>query len=213
MAYKYHTASQLNREQFKELLTPSWLSGLIAIIAGLVISVGVIAVFSFHNSQIERQLVAYQSTIPQATLTTPYQTINPVPETVKNTWPLIVFWAAIGLVAYFVVDALVKLMAGIRDFRKELNYVHTDKHSLAVTTIEYLTLRLLAVLAWFLFARYFFKTVLPRCILLSHEAAANILLMKNFGDALLAFLIVVLSLHLLTILLRLAFRRTRLFYA
>jgi hypothetical protein len=41
------------------LLSPSWFSGVLAVIVGLVLSVGVIVAFSANNSSIQQQLVSW----------------------------------------------------------------------------------------------------------------------------------------------------------
>src|ERR1700751_5790038 len=76
------------------LLTPSWLSGLLAVTAGLVVSVGVIIVFSLNNSSVQQQLIAWQSTKAGPALTTPDHTLpeNDHP-TLRGSWPLILVWS------------------------------------------------------------------------------------------------------------------------
>lgn len=196
-----------------KLLEPSWLSGLIAVIAGLVVTIGVILAFSFNNSQIQQQLTGLQNTTAP-TLTLPGQ--NPpggTKNSLQNTWPLLGFWAIIGFVVYFVVETVAQGVHNLEELREEMGYVHAQRDILLKTAVEYLLIRLLTVIVWLFFIEVFFKRIIPYSILAAHASTADLHSGQSFIYALVSFFMITASLHLHTIFLRLSLRRTRVFSA
>jgi len=202
---------QYNIKLLRLLLTPSLFSGFIAIFVGLVFVLGVLVIFNYDNSGIAKQLTSFETSKPPPPLTEPGQNINPLPNTIQNTWPLLVIWGAIGLMAYFIIDFIVKIVNNVQSFEKELNYVHSKRDLMVRTTVEYLLLRLVAVLFWAIYARLFFKNIAPDCVRLIHEAASNLLQLQHILDAIFVFCVMVFCIYLHTVFLRLSFRRARLF--
>ncbi|HTB49039.1 MAG TPA: hypothetical protein VK712_03070, partial [Verrucomicrobiae bacterium] len=99
--------SELDKKLTDILLTPSWLSGLIAVFSGLLLTVGVIIASSVDSSQVQQQLVTLQNTTAPA-LTLPGGTVpNASNNVLQTSWPLLVFWGFVGLAVYFVVEAVV----------------------------------------------------------------------------------------------------------
>src|SRR5437868_2619258 len=96
--------NQPNQQLIGKLLAPSLFSAAVAIFAGLVVTIGVIAAFETHDSSVQQQLVAWQPEVTQqTTLTTPGQSLpeNDHP-TLKGSWPLIILWSFVGLAVYAV---------------------------------------------------------------------------------------------------------------
>jgi hypothetical protein len=196
----------------KLLLTPSWLSGLVAVVAGLVISVGVIGAFEANNSQLQQQLVAWQQTRPQPALATPGQT---VPQdnrpTGQNSWTLLLLWSLVGLVVYGLVATTARSLGRAEGLRESLNYVHANPRTLLAYTAEHLLLRSIAAIALVGFAAAFVKQVVPYGITAAHASAGDVMSLDGILYALLSFALIAMSLHLMTILLRLALGRVRVF--
>jgi hypothetical protein len=196
-----------------KLLEPSWLSGLIAVLCGLIVTVGIIVAFSYNNSDVQQQIIGWQSTsIPALSLTLPGEappgtTVN----SLQNTWPLLGFWMIVGLIVYFVVEAAVRGLNQVAEFRRELGYVNADKDFLVREAIEIVAIRLLAAAFWLFFIELFFKRIIPYSILAGHASAAAPGSAVSFLYALLSFTMIALSLHLQTIFLRLVAGRSRLF--
>jgi hypothetical protein len=194
-----------------KLVNPSWLSGLIAITAGLFVTISVIAVFSFNNSQVQQQINSWETHISQ-NLTLPGQ--NPPGTTtnsLQNTWPLLGFWAVTGLVIYFIVEAIARSLHDLEFFKAELNYVHAPRDQLLRGIVEMIALRLISAAILIVFIQTFFKRIVPYAITAGHAAASNLLNLTNILYAVLSFCVIVLSLHFATILLRLTAGRPRLF--
>src|SRR4051812_20164232 len=89
-----------DRRVLGSLLSPSWLSGLVAVLVGLGITVGTILTFSFDTSAIQQQLLSWQQHQPSHALTTPDQFVSDPKPSLQNTWPLLLVWGAVGLLVY-----------------------------------------------------------------------------------------------------------------
>ena len=204
--------SEEDRRLVGSLLTPSWLSGLLAVVAGLIISVGAIGAFEAHNSQLQQQLLAWQQSKPQAALTTPDQTLpqNDHPS-LKSSWPLLLIWSLAGLAVYVVAAAIVHSFTRAEEFRESLEYVHARPRAALETTAEHLLLRLLAAIMLVGFTIAFWHQIVPYSITAAHASAADLLSLYGGLYALLSFALVVICWHVETVLLRLALGRARVF--
>ncbi len=213
MPYKDDTEGRINAIRLKKLLTPSWLSGLISITAGLIVTAGFIFIFAFNNGTVRQQLISYQNTpSSQPALTLP----GSAPpgnnnNSLQNTWPLIAFWGMIGFVAYFVVEFIVKIIRDAQEFTEELNYVHAKRNVILKTTAEYLLFRVAAAAIWLIFIDVFFKRIIPYSILAANASASDFVSVGGILDALLSFLMIAVSLHVNAIFLRLTLRKPRIF--
>lgn len=198
----------------KLLLTPSWLSCLVAVIAGLTVSVGVIVAFEAHNSLLQQQLVAWEQTLPQPTLTTPGQTVTQDnTPTAKNSWTLLLLWSLVGLLVYGLVATTVHSISRAEGLRESLKYVHANPRTLLASTAQHLLLRLIATITLIGFIAAFFKQVIPYGITAARASAADVISLDGVLYALLSFALIAVSIHLMTILLRLALGRARVFSA
>ena len=196
----------------KLLLTPSWLSGLVAVVAGLTISVGVIVAFEAHNSLLQQQLVSWEQTLPQPALTTPGQAVPQSNRpTAQNSWTLLLLWSLVGLLVYGLVATMVHSIARAEGLRESLKYVHANPRTLLASTAQHLLLRSIAAITLAGFAAAFVKQVVPYGITAAHASAADVMSLDGGLYALLSFALIAVSLHLMTILLRLALGRARVF--
>jgi hypothetical protein len=200
------------RKRFYELFTPSWLSLLICIVSALTLCAWVVLTLILKNGGYS-QLILHPNGIhtQQSVLTLPGQTVAESGNSLQNTWPLIVFWGFIGLIVYFVVDLLISLVNDVKRFNRQLDYVHAKRDAMIKTTIETLGVRLVAVILWLFFLDYFSKRIIPHCINLSHHSihAGNIF--HAVGDIIVALVIIAVCMHINTIFLRIAVRKSRVF--
>lgn len=211
--FKHHETNDLG--VFRVLLTPSWLSGLIAIVIGLVVTAGVIVAFSFTSSEFSQQLATWQQTRvkPTPVLTT----VGQAPPTVENAsslqsnWPLLAVWGFIGLAVYFIAVEIIGVIRTTSEIRAEMDYVNIQRESLLKDTLAHLGLRLGALALWLGFTILFFKRLIPDAIAAAHQSASHTSTFYGLAQALLAFAIVVISLHLHAVFLRLTLRRARAF--
>jgi hypothetical protein len=197
----------------KLLLTPSWLSGLVVVMAGLTISVGVIVAFEAHNSVLQQQLVSWEQTLPQPALTTPGQAVpqNNNRPTAQNSWTLLLLWSLVGLLVYGLVATMVHSIARAEGLRESLKYVHANPRTMLASTAQHLLLRSIAAVTLAGFAVAFLEKVVPYGITAAYASAADVMSLDGGLYALLSFALIAVSLHLMTILLRLALGRVRVF--
>jgi hypothetical protein len=204
--------SDEDQHAIKLLLTPSWLSGLVAIVAGLVVSFGVIIVFSLNNSALQQQLLAWEQTQPRSAMTSPYQNLpeNDHP-TLKGSWPLLLVWGGVGMLVYAAVAIVLHDLGRAEELRESLNYVNARPQTALATTAEHLLLRLIAFVVLVVVAIFCLRQVIPYCITAADASAADFFSLDGGLYALLSFGPIAVSLHVLTILARLSLGRSRVF--
>jgi len=213
MDYSNNIEKKLNKKRLIRIFTPSWISSLIAVLAGLIVTLGVIIAFNFNSSQIQQQLISYENTnTKQPALTLPGQA--PPPEetsSLQNTWPLIAFWAVVGLIVYFVAESIYNVINNAEEFTKELNYVHAKRDLIIRTAIENIVLRIVIAILWLFFIDLSLKKILPNSINTAQQAATNPHLIQSILYGAASFIMIVVSAHLNIVFLRLVMRRTRIF--
>jgi hypothetical protein len=200
-----------NFEVFGKFISPTWLSGLIAIVVGLALTLGVMAVFSFNNSAVLKQLKSWEQTQSQPSLTTANQTLPTPKLQLKNTWPLLIAWGLVGIIVYILTMAVVNSITNTAQLVESLGYVHTKPKAVLKATIERISLRVVAIIFFVVLFINFYKQIIPYSITAAQVSANNIKVVHSDLHVLLAFVIIVLSLHLETIFLRLARGRYRVF--
>lgn len=210
-----HTMIKLDQQDkklFGLLISPSWISGLIAVTLGLVFSLGVIIVFSLNTSTVQQQLISWQQDQPERPLTQPgtVVTSDEHPQ-LKDSWPLLIVWAGVGLIVYMITAAIVHSLSEAEAMRESLGYVNANPKKTLEITVGHIILRLIAAGAFAAMFFIFYKHVIPYSITAAHASASDIQSVTGILYAVLSFLIVALSVQLQTIFLRLAFGRVRLF--
>ncbi len=205
---------QYHVEALNLILRPSWLSGFIAILAGLVVTLGVIVAFSANNSQIQQQITVWQEATPthDSALTQPDQVLheNDKP-TLQGSWPLLIFWSVLGLGVYALATFIIKSIGHAEAFRESLNYVHADKHLMLQTVGQHIAIRLGTIGLWALFAAMFFKYVIPYSITAAHASAADVMSVYGVVYAVASFLSIAVSMHAHAIFMRLSIGKVRVF--
>jgi hypothetical protein len=209
--HNLNTERTLKFRKLIAVLLPSWLSGLVAVACGLLMTIYVIASFNLPGAGIKQELLNLTHTSNTSpVLTLPGQTPpGSNHNTLQNTWPLIAFWAIIGLIIYFVADLLFNLMRDVFALKNELTYVHSKRDVIIRYTAELLIFRAVIVLFWLAFLDLFFKRLIPYSILASRASASDVTSGAGLITALLSSAVIAFSLHVNTVFLRLALRRTR----
>lgn len=206
------STAKTDRSHLGLLLAPSWLSGLVAVLAGIFITTGVVVAFSLHTSGIQQQLEAWQLNKPQRALTTPDQVLpeNDRPG-LSETWPLVVIWAGVGLLVYAVAATIIRSLNDAEELRESLEYVNAKPQERLKEALEHLAVRLTAFGLLIALAVAIVKVVLPYSIMAGHAAAGDLLSLTGILSIFLSAAVITVSLHLATILLRLAAGRVRVF--
>ena len=112
---------------------------------------------------------------------------------------------------YGLVATTVHSIARAEGLRESLKYVHANPRTLLASTAQHLLLRFIAALTLLGFAAAFVKQVVPYGITAAHASAADVKSLDGGLYALLSFALIAVGLHLMTILLRLALGRVRVF--
>lgn len=204
--------SDEDSRQISLLFKPSWLSGLVAVVIGLTISIGVIVAFEAHNSVLQQQLLAWQQTQAQPALTTPSQTLvqNDHP-TLRGSWSLLLLWSLAGVVVYAIAASVIHSLASAEELRESLDYVNARPRAMLASTAEHVLLRTIAAIVLVVFGVTFWRQIIPYSITASHASAADVLSLDGVLYALLSFMLVAISVHVQTMLLRLTLGRARVF--
>ncbi len=205
---------QQDKKFFKLLFSPSWISGLLAVSLGLIFSIGVIITFSLNTSSVQQQLISWQQDHdkPQRPLTQPgtLVTADEHPQ-LKDSWPLLIVWAGVGLLVYMMIAAAVHSLSEAEAVRESLGYVHANPAKTLQVTLGHVILRLSAAVALAVMVIIFYKQVIPYSITASRASTSDIQSINGVLYAILAFSIVALSWHLQAIFLRLSLGRARVF--
>lgn len=194
------------------LLKPSWISGLVAVVLGLTVSIGVVVAFEANSSLLQQHLLAWQQNTPQPALTTPSQT---VPEngrpTIQDSWPLLLLWSLAGLVVYVIAASIVHSIGQAEELRESLDYVNAKPRAALASTAEHALLRIIAGVLLIVFLVAFWRQIIPYSITAAHACEADVLSLDGGLYALLSFSLIAVGVQVLTVLLRLALGRPRVF--
>jgi hypothetical protein len=204
-------SKNIENKLFDKLLTPSWLSGLLATVAGLVVVVGVCLAFSSTGGALQQQLIDWQNVRQQSTLTVPGQTVEAPKNSLQTSWPLLAFWAVIGLIVYFIVEEVITIAKSTSELKEELNYVHARRQDLIRATVQRLLVRIMALVLWLIFIDIFFKRIIPYSITAAQAGNADLTSWAGLYYEALAFVMVAFSFHVHTIFLRIVARKPRVF--
>src|ERR1039458_1049147 len=94
----------------RAVLAPSWLSGLVVVLSGLIVTAGAIITFSLNNSAFKQDLIGWEQSHANTGLSVTGQSLQPVNPTLANSWPLILVWAVVGLVTYIIAAAIIRFI-------------------------------------------------------------------------------------------------------
>jgi hypothetical protein len=193
------------------LLSPSWLSGFVVVLVGLGITVGTIVTFSFDTSVVQQQLLSWQQHQPSHALTTPDQIVADPKPTLRDTWPLLLVWSAVGLLVYALAINVIQALSNAEKLRVTMDYVNASPKAMMHSAIEHFILRFLAGLSTVGLLWLFFHHTVPYSITAAHASAVEPVSLAGVVYALLSFGIVVFNLHLVVIFARLTVGRVRIF--
>lgn len=195
---------------FKKLLSPSWLSGLLAVVVGLSLSVGVVATYQYRGSTLE-----LLRNDPGASGSIQYNS-----DTINNRFkanqivsdlPLLILWGAVGLLVYSLAAKIIGAFRDAVDLEQELHYVHADRQLLIRQAFLRFALRLLALIVWLLYIRFTIHVLIPYVIAVAYAGAGAGISVEAGLYLLEATVLATLAVHLHVILLRLLLLRPRAF--
>ena len=203
------TNLNLDTRLFGILIMPSWLSGIIDVIIGLVVVIGTIFLSRYQGSSVRVDYLNYLSG-NQSQL---YKDVNTgiLSNQFVSNLPLILFWGLIGIIVYLFATNIFAAVRNTAQLRSELEYANVDRHSLLVQAGQHLVIRIVVLVAWILYIRFFFYHVLPYCIAATLAGLSQVTTPLGIGYIVLAFVVMIVALHIHTIMLRLLLLKPRLF--
>lgn len=186
---------------------------MVSVISGILVTALVIAAFMLSGAGLKQELSSLENTSSsQPALTLPGE--NPPgtdQNSLQNTWPLFAFWAFVGMISYYVVNMMIKILKEVREYNAELSYVNARRDAIIKITLEYFLFKAVMILIWLLFTDYFFRRLVPLCILAAHASTLDLISLAGISAFLTSFIVMAISMHLHTVLLRLVVGRPRVF--
>jgi hypothetical protein len=194
------------------LLLPSWLSGIFALIIGLVIFWGPFLLIHYGTTA-QQGFIGLNSAYQQSSLSVIEHNVSShfLGSQLLSSVIFLAFWGAVGLVVYLLAYNTVRRAGDIFSLVKQLGYVHVVRHQLIQYHLRRGLLRILAVGAWCLLLPFLVYRLVPFSIAAAHASAMSGSLASNWLLSLLFCLCCILAIHVLIVLLRLMVLRTRLF--
>jgi hypothetical protein len=196
----------------KLFITPSWLSGVIAIVLGLVMTAGLVIIINLKdNGTIQAIDSVIKARPSHLLLTLPGQNSSHDTSSLASTWPLLAFWAFIGLIAFVITEEIVKSFTKSKHFLEELHYVNArPKDNLRFAIIK-LSTRLAILITWLVFTNLFFKEIMPWSIKIANTYSQHLEELKAYEKLAESFIVTTLCLHLHTVFMRATIGKPRLF--
>ncbi|CAN5140047.1 hypothetical protein BH09PAT3_BH09PAT3_0500 [soil metagenome] len=194
------------------LLTPSWITNVVGVALGVLVTAGVIVLSRYQGSELRQQIFDVKANTPTNSSAASYQSVadNIANNNFLAAAPLLIVWACVGLVVYFFAMSIARSFGEAFQLHDQLEYVHSSRSDLIKEALLHLVIRALAVLGWFLFIKLSLSILVPYAL-----AAANIasqsLSLSNIGYALLAVIVLYVDICIHAVFLRLIVLKPRLF--
>ena len=200
-----------NKKLLKDLVLPSWLSGLTACTTTVAI-IGLTVTLTHLGGTVQQSLLGLKNVYTQSPLGTTLQTVsaNYATNTYLNNVLLFILWASVGLMVYSIVQAILTEFGNVHNFLREIRYINGGQHILRDTLVR-LLIKVLAFASWWILFRYTIFNLAPYTIAAAHTSAVRPVDLIGWAHCLLAALLCILAVHGLTILLRLSVLRARVF--
>lgn len=201
-----------DKRLFEDLLLPSWLSGLVAVTVGILL-VGLTVFLTDFGSTVQQSLLGLQHVYTESPVGTKVSTIsnNFAGNVYLNNVLLFLLWGTVGLMVYSVVQGIVTEFSRANHIVQEMHYVNANKPEILREAFFHESVKVVAFIAFWLLFRYAIFNLAPLTIANAHTLAGHPGDAGVWGHTLFAALLCVLTMHVLTVLVRLSFLRARVF--
>lgn len=201
-----------DKRLFEDLLLPSWFSGFAAVTIGVLLVAGTIVLTVFGDT-VQQSLLGLQHVYTQSSVGAKVSTIsdNFASNTYLNNVLLFLLWGSVGLMVYSVVQGIVSELSRANSLVQELRFAQVDRRSILREALLRETVKVLAFVTWWVIFRYAIFKLTPFTIATAHTSATHLANVADWGYSLLAIVLCVLTVHVLTVLMRLSFLRARVF--
>jgi hypothetical protein len=203
-----------NWQLFRLLITPSWISGLACLLVATAMTSTFLLRSHYESSELLRQFLVWQQTGESGTLLQAIgqQHYSPLGKAI-STAQLFIFWFAIGVIIYAIIDALHTVIRGIRNIADNLEYVNAGRQHLLRETALQLTRQLGSLLVWLLLAILTLKIIIPDALGIIHIASEYLPSLEAVGLLIAVPIGLALCLHMHIVLLRLFLGRPRIWHS
>ena len=193
------------------LLTPSWFSGLVAFLVGIIV-IGGTVLLTRIGSATEQSVLGLHSIYRHSSLGINADDVGQHlgSNSIFNNAILFVLWGSVGLVVYSAVQGIINELNHTDDMLHEMHYVHANRQSILRDAIFRAVTRLAALAGWWILAWAMLHKILPYAIASAHLSAYNLSNIHEWLHTLIGFCLCLLGIHGLVILLRLIILRPRL---
>lgn len=193
------------------LLTPSSISIVFALLVSIV-TVGGTIILTHTAAATQQSLLGLHSVYRESSIG-----INTIAvgqhlssNVIFNNGILFVLWGSVGLVVYSVIQGIVTELTHTDDILHEMSYIHADRGKILYDAVLKAIIRFVALAAWWLLGWIMLHKIFPYAIASAHLTTYNFGNVQDSLHTLLGFCLCLLSIHGLTVLLRLIVLRPRL---
>lgn len=196
---------------FGELLKPSWLSGLLAVVISLAVVIGAVALLHYNGSDWQ-QLIDHRQQQASAVSTNSGTFEDKVNSNAFiSSLPLLIFWAGIGMIVYSFIIAITDVFRNVLELKEEMHFVHANRRYLLRQALFHLLLRGIFLLMLVFLVSFTLHTILPYVIAMAYAGSGGLGWIYNATYLVGGVVIGALTLHLHAVLLRLVVLKPRLF--
>ncbi len=200
----------IGRQHIKQLLTPSVLSAFIVIGATLILLAASVFISLGQSGKLHNELFAVNYV--RHGLNTKYSLIASSLNSIHflRQLPLWIFWAVVGVVAYLFAVNLFRALMEVNSLKNSMHYVHAKPGLIMKEQLEHFAVRIVSLFAIWLILSNFFRKVLPLALAVVRNLTLQLSVLNAVKLLAISILIVIIG-HILTIFLRLAMLKPRVF--
>jgi hypothetical protein len=201
-----------DKRLFADLMLPSWLSGFLAVTVSVLL-IGLTVILTHFGNTVQQSILGLQHVYTQSSVGNKAIMVsdNFASNAVLNNVLIFLLWGSIGLMVFSVVQAVLTEVRHANNVIQELNYINADRRSILRDTFTREVIKVIAFILFWVLLRYAIYKLAPFTITASHTLAVHPTIVSTWWRILCAALFCILTLHVLTVLLRLTFLRPRIF--
>jgi hypothetical protein len=152
-----------NNQKTLLLLLPSWIVNFVGLTFGILATGATIVLSQYEGSELQRQIFEVQTNGTPGAEADSYRAIadNFANNNFLGALPLLLTWAAVGLIVYYFAIAIVRSFGQAAELRDELNYVHVSRQERLREAWQHLAIRIAAAVGWFVFIKITLSILIP----------------------------------------------------
>ena len=197
----------------RKLLTPSWLSSFIGAAVGILVTGAAMILSRYQGSELQQQIFENQANAATAvSSSSAYDkiTANIADNSFLGGLPLLLTWAAVGLVVYYFAIAIARSFGEAASLHQQLGYVHSSRQVLVRKAVINLVIRSAAAIGWFMLIKLTVSIFVPYALAVSSLASRSLSL-QNVGYAVLSIVLLFVVIQVHAVFLRVLVLRPRVF--